>query len=88
MGVAQTRRLNGPRHGKTYACYDALAEASASIEPVIVLELVYLDALSFTRRWRSDVCHSRRRRVDTLRLGRVPSGGRRSVAIVCAVWRG
>lgn len=59
----------GRGEGSTYACYDALAEASASVEPVIVLELVDFDALSFARRWRRDVCHNRRRRVDSLRLG-------------------
>lgn len=74
--------------GGTYAGDNALAEAGASVEPVVVLEFVDLDALSFARRRRSDVCHNRRRRVDTLRLGRVPSGGRRAVAIVCAMCSG
>ena len=55
--------------GKTYICYDALAEAGASVEPVIVLELVDFDALSFARRWWCDVCHNRLGRVDSLRLG-------------------
>lgn len=60
----------------TYIGDDALAEARASVEPVIVLELVDFDALSFARRWRADVCHNRRRRVYTLRLGQLPSGAR------------
>jgi hypothetical protein len=69
---------------KTYR-YHALAEACPSVEPVVVLELIDLDALSLTRWWRTAVrCHYRRRRVDTLRLGQTPSGARRAIAIVCA----
>ena len=36
----------------TYVHHDALAEAGASVEPVIVLELVDLDALAIVGRWR------------------------------------
>lgn len=57
------------RSGETYICYNALAEAGASVEPVIVLEFVDFDALPFARRWWCDGCHSRGRRVDSLRLG-------------------
>jgi hypothetical protein len=71
--------------GPTYACYHALAEAGAAVEPVIVLELVDFDALPFAGRRRSYVCHNRRRRADTLRLGRAPSGAKRAIAMACAV---
>lgn len=69
MGLHVQRGGVVARGRKTYICYNALAEAGASVEPVIVLELVDFDALPFARRWWCDGCHSRGRRVDSLRLG-------------------
>ena len=61
--MAQNLRQRAAVPGKTYVGYYALAETGAAVEPVIILELVDFDALSFARRWRSDVCHNRRGRV-------------------------
>jgi hypothetical protein len=51
-----------------YVQDNASAEAGASVEPVIVLELVDLDALAIVGRWRYQ-CHSTGGALPTLRPG-------------------
>lgn len=70
----------------TYTQDHALAKARAPVEPVIVLELVYLDALAIVGRWRYQ-CHSRGEGLGALRPGptRPPECSARSR---CSAWAG
>jgi hypothetical protein len=65
--IAGVRRIAGGGGGSTYD--DASAEAGAPVEPVIVLELVYLDALAIVGRWRYQ-CHSRSKSLHALQAGK------------------
>jgi hypothetical protein len=65
--VRQSQAPTASRHGglhlarrcrETYTNDKAPAEAGAPVEPVVVLELVDLDALAIVGRWRYQ-CHSR-----------------------------
>jgi len=56
--IAQSEclRPNKKMQKETYAQDHALAKPRPPVEPVIVLELVYLDALAIVGRWRYQ-CH-------------------------------
>lgn len=64
----------------TYAHYDTPAEAGASVEPVIVLELVDLDALAIVGWWRYQGHHPREVSASTPAATDVPSAARNAVA--------
>jgi hypothetical protein len=64
----------------TYVHHNALAEAGASVEPVIVLELVDLDALAIVGRWRYQGHSPREGSAGTRAATDVPSAARNAVA--------
>jgi hypothetical protein len=65
--IAGVQGIAGGRGGYTHD--NASAEAGAPVEPVIVLELVYLDALAIVGRWRYQ-CHSRNKSLHALQAGK------------------
>jgi hypothetical protein len=98
--VRQSQATMASRHGglhfarrckETYTNDKASAETGAPVEPVIVLELVDLDALAIVGRWRYQ-CHSLRYRFGrTPARANTPSRVWRAIAMPCAVlvsnWR-
>jgi hypothetical protein len=65
--IASVRRIAGG--GRRCTHDNASAEAGTPVEPVIVLELVYLDALAIVGRWRYQ-CHSRSESLHALQAGK------------------
>jgi|SRR5690242_3351440 len=64
----------------TYTHYDAPAEARASVEPVVILELIDLDALAIVGWWRYQGHHPREVSASTRAATGVPSVARNVVA--------
>ncbi len=65
---------------ETYIYYNAPAKARASVKPVIVLELVDLDALAIVGRWRYQGHHPREVSASTPAATEILSAARNSVA--------
>jgi hypothetical protein len=72
---------------RTYAHDNSPAEAGTPVEPVIVLQLVYLDALAIVGRWRYQ-CHNSSEGLRALRPGqtRPPECSARSRCLAQGVW--
>ena len=68
----------------TYIHYDAPAKSRASVEPVIILEFIDLDALAIVGRWRYQGHSPRGVSASTPAATDVPSAARNAVATRCA----
>lgn len=72
--------IHCPSSTSTYVHDNPLTKARASVEPVIVLELVDLDALAIVGRWRYQGHSPREASASTRAATDVPSAARSAVA--------